>query len=177
MGKNDCFSPLFSRTIHRNRWVTPLLMQNRKEGTLQLIDLYNIPPDVESTPLTDQLEANWFEEIRRNPDKPSLFRATLRTMRWKLLLLGLLLAVKVSLTLQFVISFIMYIWQELLNIVQPLLLIFLMEFFESCSTMPAWRAWLLAVSTVLVALVSSIIFNYVSVIFFAERNFLSLDLL
>ena len=152
-------------------------MQNRKEGTLQLTDLYNLPPHVESTTLTDKLEANWFDEIKRNPEKPSLFRATLRTMRWKLLLLGLLLLVKVSLTLRFVISFIMYTCQELLNIAQPLLLILLIEFFKSCSTVPAWRAWLLAVSTVLVAFVSSIIFNQVSAIFFAERNFISLDLL
>jgi hypothetical protein len=177
MGKNHCFSPLLFLTIYPNRWVSPLLMQRRKEGTLQLTDLYNLPPHLESTTLTDKLETNWFDEIKRNPEKPSLFRATLRTMRWKLLLLGLLLVVKVSLTLRFVISFIMYIYQELLNIAQPLFLILLMEFFEPCSTMPAWRAWLLVVSTVLVAFVSSIIFNQVSIMFFAGCNSLSLDLL
>ncbi|CAF0797603.1 unnamed protein product [Rotaria sordida] len=34
-----------------------------------------------------------------------------------------------------------------------------MGFFEPCSAMPAWRAWLIAISTVFVAFVSSIIFN------------------
>jgi len=85
--------------VYENRWVSPLLKQSRKEGTLQTVDLYDLPPHLESTNLTDKLEANWFEEIQRNPDNPSLFRATIRTMRWKPLLLGLLLVIKVSLIL------------------------------------------------------------------------------
>jgi hypothetical protein len=70
-----------------------------------------------------------------------------------------------------------YIFQELLNIAQPFFLILLMEFFKPCSTMPVWLAWLLAVSTVLVAFVSSILFNQVSIMFVAGYNSLSLDLL
>ncbi len=71
----------------------------------------------------------------------------------------------------------MYIWQELLNITQPILLAFLMDFFDPCSTMPAWKAWLLASGTVLAGLCSSIIFNNVSVIFFTKCNGLDLVLL
>ncbi|CAF0900141.1 unnamed protein product [Rotaria sordida] len=39
-------------------WVSPLLAQSRKEGTLQITDLYNLPPHLESTILTDKLETN-----------------------------------------------------------------------------------------------------------------------
>jgi hypothetical protein len=85
--------------MYENRWVSPLLMQSRKEGTLQTVDLYDLPPHLESATLTDKLEANWFDEIQLHPDNPSLFRATIRTMRWKPLLLGLLLVIKVSLIL------------------------------------------------------------------------------
>ncbi len=89
-----------------NRWVSPLLQQARKQGTLQMTDLYDLSPHLESTKLTNELEANWFDEIRRNPEKPSFFRATLRTMRWKPLLFGLMLILKVSITLRLVLSFI-----------------------------------------------------------------------
>jgi hypothetical protein len=40
---------------------------------------------------------NWFDDIKRYPNKPSLLRATIRTMGWKPLLLGLLLIPLVSL--------------------------------------------------------------------------------
>jgi hypothetical protein len=68
-----------------------LLTKSRKQGTLHLHDLYDPPAFLESIPWTDKLEANWFDEIKRNPHNPSLIRATARTMGWKLLLVGLLL--------------------------------------------------------------------------------------
>ncbi|CAF4743672.1 unnamed protein product [Rotaria sp. Silwood1] len=124
-------------------WVSPFVSKCRKQGTLDVNDLYEPLPDCESATLTNKLEANWFAETKRNPDKPSLIRATLCTMRWKPLLFGLIL-----------------IPAELLNIIRPLLLTFLMRFFTPCSTMPAWHAWLLAMSIIFVTLCSSAIINY-----------------
>ena len=82
-----------------NRWVSPLLIRARKQGSLQITDLCNLPPHLESTTLTNQLEANWLDEIKRNPERPSFLRATLRTMRWKPLFLGLMLIPKVNIAL------------------------------------------------------------------------------
>ncbi len=39
-----------------------------------------------------------------------------------------------------------------------------MGFFESCSTMPAWRAWILAAGTSLAALTCSCIYHQVKII-------------
>ncbi|CAF1438928.1 unnamed protein product [Rotaria sordida] len=124
-------------------WVSPLISKCRKQGTLDVNDLYEPLPDCEAATLTDKLEANWLVEIKRNPDRPSLIRATLRTMRWKPLVNSLI-----------------FIPSELLKISQPLLLTFLMRFFEPCSMMPAWHAWLLAMGTIFVAFCSSVILNY-----------------
>jgi hypothetical protein len=44
-----------------------------------------------------------------------------------------------------------------MQVIQPLLLTFLMRFFESCSSMATWHAWLLAIATILTALSSSLI--------------------
>ncbi|CAF2928196.1 unnamed protein product [Rotaria sp. Silwood2] len=85
------------RTQSVPRWVSPLVIKCRKHGTLDINDLYEPLPDCESATLTDKLEANWFAETKRNPDKPSLIRATLRTMRWRPFLIGLNLIPSVSL--------------------------------------------------------------------------------
>ena len=92
-------SLLYSSTESLDRWVSPLLTQARKQGSLQIADLCDLPSHLESTALTNQLEANWFDEIKRNPERPSFFRATLRTMRWKPFLLGLILIPKVNIAL------------------------------------------------------------------------------
>ncbi|CAF1655089.1 unnamed protein product, partial [Rotaria sordida] len=128
-------------------WVSPLISKCRKQGTLDVNDLYEPLPDCEASTLTDKLEENWFVETKRNPDRPSLIRATLRTVRWKPLVNSLI-----------------FIPSELLKISQPLLLTFLMRFFEPCSMMPAWHAWLLAMGTICVAFCSSVILNYVSLV-------------
>ncbi len=49
-----------------------------------------------------------------------------------------------------------------LFIAQPLLLTFLMDFFEPCSTMPVWHAWILAIACVLTAICTSILTHYVN---------------
>ncbi|CAF1162569.1 unnamed protein product [Adineta ricciae] len=128
----------WSRFFHS--WVSELLTLSRKKGTIELDDLYDVPSNLESTKLTDRLEANWFDEIKRCPENPSLIRATIRTMGWNPWLVGLLL-----------------IPNSLLGIAQPLVLIVLMNFFEPCSTMNVWIAWGLAITTVLIALTSSLI--------------------
>lgn len=140
------------------------MIEARRQGSLQISDLYELPPHLESSTLIDELETYWNEEIQRDPDKPSFLRATIRTMRWRPLFFGLLLIPKVndggiliSKTIRFSL-----LKKELLNIAQPILLAFLMDFFEPCSTMSSVQAWLLALGTVLTALGSSILFNYVS---------------
>ncbi len=77
-------------------WLSSLITKSRKQGTLHLNDLYDLPAYLESASLTDKLEANWFDELKRCPQNPSLIRATLRTMGWKFILIGLLLIPLVS---------------------------------------------------------------------------------
>ena len=77
-------------------WLSSLITKSHKQGTLHLDDLYDLPDFLKSTPLTNKLEANWFDEIKRCPQNPNLIRATLRTMGWKLILFGLLLIPLVS---------------------------------------------------------------------------------
>ncbi|CAF1999498.1 unnamed protein product, partial [Rotaria magnacalcarata] len=134
---------LLSRFFHS--WLSELLSKSHQQQTLHLSDLYDLLPHLESTKLTDQMEASWLDELNQYKQKqkqPSLLRATLRTVGWKPLLVGLLL-----------------IPIELSKIAQPIVLIFLMNFFESCSTMPIWGAWLLTVATILASLCTSLIYN------------------
>jgi hypothetical protein len=86
----------YSHIISSNSWITELLTKSHKQGTLELTDLYDVPSYLESKKLTEKLEANWFDEIKRSPQHPSLIRATLRTMGWTPLLIGLLLIPNVS---------------------------------------------------------------------------------
>jgi len=72
------------------------LRKSHKNGALHLNDLYNLPPDLQSTELTEKLEANWLDEVKRCPSNPSLIRATLRTLGWKPFLYGLLELLYVS---------------------------------------------------------------------------------
>ncbi|CAF1384435.1 unnamed protein product [Rotaria sordida] len=130
----------FSRFFHC--WLSALITKSHKQGTLHLDDLYDLPAYLESTPLTDKLEANWIDEIRQCPQNPNLIRATLRTVGWKLFLIGLLL-----------IPF------ELLNVIQPLLVIYLIRFFEPCSTMFSWQAWLTASAVILSLFCMNLLFH------------------
>ena len=91
VGSNNC------KTQSINRWVSSLISKCRKQGTIDIDDLYEPLPDCESETLTNKLEANWFAETKSNPDKPSLIRATLRTMRWKPFVIGLILIPTASL--------------------------------------------------------------------------------
>ncbi|CAF3730694.1 unnamed protein product, partial [Rotaria sp. Silwood1] len=123
-------------------WLSSLITKSHQQGTLHLNDLYDIPTYLESTSLTNKLEANWLDEIKKCPQNPSLIRATLRTMGWKLILIGLLL-----------------IPLESLNIIQPLLLIYFIGFFEPCSTIFAWQAWLAASAVIIALLCINLIFH------------------
>jgi hypothetical protein len=76
--------------------LSSLITKSNKQGTLHLNDLYDLPAHFESTSLTNKLEENWFDEIKRCPQNPSLIRATLRTMGWKIIFIGLLLIPLVS---------------------------------------------------------------------------------
>lgn len=57
-----------------------------------------------------------------------------------------------------------------LLITQPLLLTFLMDFFEPCSTMPIWHAWLLAIACVLTAICTSVLIQHVNYEFYLKKN-------
>ncbi|CAF0930502.1 unnamed protein product [Adineta steineri] len=131
---------IFSRFFHS--WVTPLLKKSHKNGVLHLNDLYDLPAHLHSTELTDKLEQNWFDEVKRYPNNPSLIRVTLRTVGWKPFAYGILAFLN-----------------GLLQIIQPLIVTVLMRFFEPCSSMPSWQAWLLAMATIVAALSSSLINN------------------
>lgn len=65
-----------------------LLDQSHKQKTLSLIDLYDLLPEYESMKLTEKLENNWLEDTRKHANAPSLFRATIRTMKWRPFLIG-----------------------------------------------------------------------------------------
>ena len=77
-------------------WITHLFDKSRERGTLLLTDLYDLLPEYESEGLTARLEQEWLDELKRSPSEPSLSRATLRTMRWKPVLIGLWLIPVVS---------------------------------------------------------------------------------
>ena len=70
-------------------WITHLFDKSRQRGTLLLTDLYDLLPEYKSEQLTARLEQEWLDELKRAPLEPSLSRATLRTMRWKPVLIGL----------------------------------------------------------------------------------------
>ncbi len=57
-----------------------------------------------------------------------------------------------------------------LLITQPLLLTFLMDFFEPCSTMPIWHAWLLAIACVLTAICTSVLIQHVNYEFYLKKK-------
>ena len=135
-------------------WLSPLLRKSRQEGTLHLDDLYELPPHLDPTKLTDELESNWFNEMKHHPDRPSLIRATLRTLGWKPFLNGFfpLLNVRINNSFTIILPLVL---QGMTQIIQPLLLIQLMKFFEPCHSMPTWHAWLLTLATILVALFDS----------------------
>ncbi len=84
-----------------NSWVSPLLKKSHQQGVLHLNDLYDLPTHLKSTELTDKLETNWFNEVKRCPNNPSLIRATLRTLGWKPFLNGFLALLTVSTKFQF----------------------------------------------------------------------------
>lgn len=137
------------------------MKKSHEQGVLHSNDLYDLPSFLKSNELTDKLEKNWFNELKRCPNNPSLIRATLHTLGWKPLLNGLFTLLNVCRKyLQFIL-YVDFFFQGITQIIQPLLLTFLMSFFESCSTMPAWHAWLLALATILTAFSSSLISHQV----------------
>lgn len=79
--------------MHQNSissWITRLFDKRQKQKTLEFADLYDILPEYESVGLTEKLEDAWFDDLKRYPNKPSLFRATVHMMRWQPLLISLL---------------------------------------------------------------------------------------
>jgi len=86
---------LWSRMFHS--WILKLLNKSHREQTLHLNDLYELMPEFESTRLIDQLESNWFEELKRSNRQPSIIRAMIKTLGWRPLLVGLLLIPSVNL--------------------------------------------------------------------------------
>jgi len=93
-------------------------------------------------------------------------------MGWTPFLTGLLLIPFVSgyNRIYFFLCKTIYIIQMFLLIAQPLLLTFLMDFFEPCSTMPIWYAWLLAIACVLTAVCSSVLMHHVNYNFYRKTK-------
>ena len=71
------------------------MRKSRQQGVLHLNDLYDLPPHFKSKELTDKLELNWFDEVKRCPKNPSLIRVTLKTLGWKPFLNGFFLLLNV----------------------------------------------------------------------------------
>ena len=90
-----------------------------------------MPAELEAETLTDVLESCWFDEVKRDPDNPSLIRATIRAAGWKVFLYGLLLIPVVSDRMRSTDSSVAF--QEVLNLAQPLMLRVLINYFE-----PSW---------------------------------------
>jgi len=87
-------SNLWSRFFHS--WISSLLKKRHKQGTLNLSDLYDLYPELESRKLVEDLESNWFDELKQTNRQPSLLRATLKTIGWTPFLAGLLLLPSVN---------------------------------------------------------------------------------
>jgi hypothetical protein len=85
-----------SHLFRLNSWISTLLKKSYKQGTLNLSDLYDLLPALESTRLTERLEANWIDETKQTKHTPSLVRATVKTMGWRPFLIGLLLVPNVG---------------------------------------------------------------------------------
>ncbi|CAF1671793.1 unnamed protein product, partial [Adineta ricciae] len=125
-----------SKVFFRNfSWIDVLFKKRRAKGTIELNDLSKIPSNLHSSNLIDKLEINWSNQL-------SLLEITRKTIQWKMIFLGICLLIK-----------------EIFNISQPLLLIFLMDYFHPCSQMSLWKAWSFAISMILVAFLSSFLFN------------------
>ncbi|CAF3049633.1 unnamed protein product [Rotaria sp. Silwood2] len=135
-------------------WILILLKKSHKQGTLHLTDLYDLFPQLEATKLTDDLEKNWFDEMKQTQREPSIIRATLKTMGWGPLIAGLLL-----------------IPTELAKFAQPILLTFLMGFFDICPTISTSYAWLLVAASSLAALTCSAMYHQVILVFFNIKRF------
>jgi len=92
--------------------------------------------------------------MHKHLNDPSLLRATIRTVGWKPLLIGCLLILKVrNKSNIFEIQY--FIFKKAAVIIQPILIICLMDFFEPCSTMSISYACLLTFSIVLMAICTS----------------------
>ncbi|UJR11087.1 hypothetical protein I4U23_015269 [Adineta vaga] len=114
-------------------WLSPLLKQGRRQGTLTQDDLYELPDELNSLNLTEELEANWLDEVKDPTKIPSLLRATFRSIRRKVFLISLLM-----------------IPQALVSIGQPLTIVFLIDFFDPCSTMKISTVWILVFVNILI---------------------------
>ncbi|CAF3332630.1 unnamed protein product [Rotaria socialis] len=106
----------WSQIFHN--WISVLINLSHKQGTVYLNDVYDILPEYESKQLTDTLQNNWFDELKRSPQNPSLLRATIRTLGWEPMMIGLL-----------------FIPNKISTLIQLLLIVYIMEFFKPCSTM------------------------------------------
>ena len=80
---------LFSRLFHS--WISPFIRKSHKQEAIHLTDLFDLLPEYESTKLTEHLESNWLAECKQTNRQPSLVRATLRTIGWRPLMIGLML--------------------------------------------------------------------------------------
>ncbi|CAF1094580.1 unnamed protein product [Didymodactylos carnosus] len=125
-------------------WLGTLLKKSKKQP-LEVFDLYDLLPTLDSVQLTDTLERNWFDEVRKAKEQkrqPSLLRATVKLMGFRPLLIGLC-----------------YIPDEFMKVTKPLLLAFLLAYFLPCTTMSTSTAWLLASGIVLCSIFSSILYH------------------
>lgn len=76
--------------------VSTLLRQSRHEGVLQTKHSDDHQSRSYFPKLTDQLQTNWLAERQQSSQHPNFLHVTLRTMSFKLFLIGFLLILYVS---------------------------------------------------------------------------------
>ncbi|KAK3762198.1 hypothetical protein RRG08_057436 [Elysia crispata] len=114
-------------------WLNPLFTRGYK-GWLDESDMFNVCADDSSKITGERLESAWSKELvrQRTGKQPSYLRALLRAYGVQYMLLGLIA-----------------LFEEMVKLCQPLLLVELLDYFTSNSPRTRAEAWLFATGVVL----------------------------
>ena len=151
---------MFCQGIFVYSWIYNLLRKSRKK-TINLDDLYTLLPEFDAESLTNKLEKNWYDEVRKHPNDPSFIWATIRTMGWTPFLAGLLLIPKVLTSTHCLHCMINpFFWvQGIATILQTILIIVLMDFFAPCPKYSVGLAFSIASAIVICSLCTSFCYH------------------
>ncbi|RUS69502.1 hypothetical protein EGW08_022737, partial [Elysia chlorotica] len=121
-------------------WLNPLFKKGYK-GWLDESDMYNVCPADSSKTVGETMQAAWNKElVKKNHGKPaSLLRGIVRAFGVEFMLIGLFALL-----------------EELVKLVQPVLLVELLDYFSPDSTVSRTEAWLYATGVVLCSVILAI---------------------